>query len=142
MPTESVESLLLKIAPDLLTADLVDAITRIADRPVAFEAWRASLGAIGDAFVTSHADTAVAVSLGVMHYGTPDQVVCATVTVSVPSENIVLDGVVSGSRHASKTATALVRTPAARAFPATVDTLRDTLDVVSAELSAKLAEGI
>jgi len=136
MHTESLKSLLLKIAPPVIPADLATALNAEAAALI----WTPSLGAVEDAFVFGRTeDNAIDISAGVTRANDASQMFVIGITINAPATDIELDGVRSGSLYSARRYSVVLTTPAARAFPATVDTLRDTFDTAFAELSAKIA---
>jgi hypothetical protein len=139
MHTESLKSLLLKIAPPILPDALGEALS-VPDYQAVSLIWSPSLGAVEDAFVFGRTeDNAIDISAGVTRANDASQMFVIAITVNAPATGIELDGVRSGHLYASRRYSVVLTTPAARAFPQTVDTLRDTFDTAFAELSAKIA---
>ena len=136
MHTELLKSLLLKTAPPVIPADLASALKTEAAALI----WTASLGAVEDAFVFARTeDNAFDISAGVTFATNSSSMFVIGITVNAPATDIELDGVRSGHLYASRRYSVVLTTPAARAYPQTVDTLRDNFDAAFAELSAKIS---
>lgn len=138
MHTEYLKSLLLKIAPNLVPADLVASVA--PDEADAVLEWRPSLSAVDDVYAIANTPNGrVDLSVGYMCVGATNQMFVVNITAHATHEDIVVDGIRSGSRMARRSFSVILTTPAAREVAQTVDTISDNLDLAFAELSAKIA---